>query len=194
MNFGKNDSVAEYAALGRFIAQCSVLEMCLHACVKHILGLQDETARLLVGEPRIGDLIDLLKKSARINNLGAERTEVMVELLAECVNGNKVRQIVAHKPFFMDGSVLVFHNKMSAKSLDAVFEYRCSIEELNNAALLTRSIAQDMLGVVMAEFPVAVVATSARENLALWKKFPLPKIPGQPLPPKPPKQPRRQKP
>jgi hypothetical protein len=193
MNYGTNDGVDEYAALGRFIAQSSVLEMCLHACLKHLLRIPGETARLLVGEPRIGDLVELTKKSAVMQGMSGEQLSLLTLLLTECNNGNKVRQVVAHKPFFMEGSVLVFHNKVSARSQAAIFEYRCSIEELNNLALLTRLVAQELLGVVIADNPPSLL-DKARQNVASLKKLPLPKTPGQPPPPKLPKQKRRPQP
>lgn len=179
----------EYAAIGHLVAECSVLEMTAHICVRLLLQIEEETSRLLIGEPRIKDLLDILKKSAAICQYSDDRKLLLTELCTQAIYANEIRRIIAHKPFILDGGHMVFHNRMSAKSSAAIFEYKCTTAELHNLASLTRAVTESMLHIVGIEGPVLSDSIKLiRAQLAFAKKPPLPAIPSPQSPTKTPKQ------
>ena len=130
-----------YAALGHFIAQCSRVEVSLHILLKHFVAIDEPIARMLIGEPRQGDLIELIKKAIGLRGVDEPSTKIIAEFLNHAAYCNKVRSIVAHKPFRIKNPNMVFQNSMTAKSLPALFEYKTTAEQLSNISKFADNLA-----------------------------------------------------
>ncbi|WP_395686537.1 hypothetical protein [Caenimonas koreensis] len=188
-----------YAALGEYIALCSLVEVSLHICLKQWLGIEDSIERLLVGEPRMGDLIDLVKKASLRATICDERRVLLAKLCVIASENNKIRSIVAHKPLFaVPGplGILSFSNAATAKTAESAYTYLCAPVALTNQAALLHECANAllMLGLIK-EIPGQEVArvNAVLARLASLQSTHLPAIPNPPPPPKPPKQ-KRQRP
>lgn len=178
-NWKQSPTTEDYAALGVFVASCSLLEICLHAGLKWLIGIDDHLARMLIGEPRVGDLAALLKKVAEHRKFDKDRTDFLLSLTAEVTFSNKIRSIVAHKPFFAENGEMVFHNSVTAKSVSAIYKYRCTAEQLRNLADLTHGLAGDIVAISTDGVAAQDLYNQIRTRQALFQKLPLPAIPGQ---------------
>jgi hypothetical protein len=128
----------DFAALGRFIASCSVLEGALHSILRHILALDENLARLLLGEPSI---VDLSKKLRLTLELTRPEYNAQYDLLhQEITYINEVRSWVAHKMFGRHKEFLVFSNIMSAKSKSAIKGYCCTPTQIDNLSDYTTHV------------------------------------------------------
>lgn len=191
-----DDVTQDYAALGFFISQCSLLETTLHMCIKKLLRIRGDTARLLVGEPRFVDLLEMMRKVAALRNVSPAKRQQLDELLKICTDINKVRQVVAHKPVGDDvknSGTLIFTNSATAKSTHAVYFYECTREQLSNLGSVGMYTALSLMH-LFAIPGLSLSALNVREQLASRQKLPLPTIPQAPPPPKPPKQGRQPRP
>lgn len=192
----KVDPILEaYAALGHYIALCSLVEGSLHMCLKHFLGISEPIERLLVGEPRIGDLIDLVKRSARLSGCSPETYEFLEFLAGITAENNKIRQIVAHKPSSIFEGRLNFHNHLTAKTEESAYWYVVTPEELHNQARVLQALSSAwLLCTALAPDRAPESSRVHRDRIASLRSNPLPKIPNPPPPPKLPKQPRQPRP
>lgn len=131
-----------FAAIGRFVVECSMIEVVLHLLVRRIVGIEDKIARVIIGGPgdmRVPDLIRLCKQVAPIMGLPKEVVTLQDRMLNWVAYANDVRSVIAHKPFWRDThDVLVFHNAHHAKSEERAWSYRCSLKQLNNLTALVK--------------------------------------------------------
>jgi hypothetical protein len=191
-NLNEQEFSNSYAALGTFIAMCSTLEAALHICLKVLLHVEDSVERLLVGEPRLGDLVTLVKSAAQIQGMSDDLYELVKELGTMTTDNNKIRQVVAHKPLMFFEGEMLFHNSLTAKTEVARYFYKCSAERLFNQAMLTGELATSWMFIANMTPPIEQAAIRMiREKLASLRSKPLPAIPSPPPPPKLPKQPRQ---
>jgi hypothetical protein len=186
----------EYAALGFYITQCSAVEASLHLFLRKLLGIAEPIERLLVGEPRIVDLLELVRKAAHLKEMDEKRFGVLTNLLTLVNQNNKIRQVVAHKAGSAEpDGTLIFHNAPSAKSVASMYIYSCTPEELENQAILLVEIT--LVLALLGDSRVhghPSFAKQVTERLASLESTPRPAIPNPPPPPKLPKQPRQPKP
>lgn len=129
-----------YAALGRFIVECSLMEMCLNLLLRRVIGIDERLTRIIVGgtgDVRVADLIRLTKQVSAMKATDDEVSELQNRLLDWATYVNDLRSVVAHKPFWREkGDVMVFHNTHHAKTEERKWKYRCSVKQLNNLSKL----------------------------------------------------------
>lgn len=135
----------DYAILGQFIYECSMLEVCLHGLLRDILAIDEELARLLIGEPRIGDLMKLIKSAIKKNGFDENRKPNLDSALkwAEFMNG--IRSIVAHKPFIPVDDKMLFHNTNTSKEKTLTWVYEINQNQFAKCCAITK----ETYGVVM---------------------------------------------
>lgn len=179
----------EFSALGEFIAICSMLEATLHICLMRWLKIDEDVKRMIVGEPRIGDLLGLVKQSAQRAGVSGGRMALLERLHALAADNNKIRQIVAHKPMAptVKPGHMSFHNGVTAKSEMAKYTYSCGIQELRNQAALVQHSVSCWIGLSVINEDLGVLKEWS-DKLTLLQTRPLPTIPSPPPQPKPPKQ------
>lgn len=137
----------QYAAIGEFISNCSLLEVTMHVLLRHWLGIDEHIARGLVGEPRTKDLIDLLRfayASQSSFKASDETADLLATIYAKAMYINDVRAVVAHKPCLTDGTSLMFHNAMTYKRKTSEFKYECTAVQLTNLAEFTLGLASSV--------------------------------------------------
>jgi hypothetical protein len=78
----------------------------------------------------------MLKGVAEIKKIDPKMGDILKLLLAWCSYMNDVRNVVVHKPFYIDKSELFFHNTHTAKMTKKKWVYKCSIAQLNNLSEL----------------------------------------------------------
>ena len=122
------------AALGRFVEQCSSLEISLSLVLRRMLKINPTLARAIIGigDPRVTDLITLIKRVSKINKPSHSAGIKLQNMLAWANYMNSVRSVVAHKPMYVKGVVMCFHNANTAKSEEVKFVYRCSTHQMND--------------------------------------------------------------
>ena len=112
--------------------------MSLHAALKQLLSLEDDLARMLVGEPSFNDLSIKVLAVLRIRepefSLDYERLHHKITYV------NEVRRWVAHKPFVGEGDNLLFSNIIIAKSTGAIKGYVCTTTQLNDLSRLVNRL------------------------------------------------------
>lgn len=132
---------ARYAAVGRFIFECSGIEVTAHLTLRDALGIPDALARALIGQPGLVELMELFKKSATASEASIEYHDHLAMITKEVKYINSIRQIVAHKRLMSAGaSGLVFHDGHTAKIRANAFQYRCTVEELDACSLYADSV------------------------------------------------------
>ena len=98
-------------------------------------ALDEDLARLLVGEPSFSELSSRLLAILKIKEpLFAADYDRLHQRIAHV---NEVRRWVAHKPFVGQGDNLIFSNIIVAKSQGAIKGYVCTTTQLDNLARLT---------------------------------------------------------
>ena len=81
---------------------------------------------MLIGEPRRVDRVALLKKITKLRLVDADWMVVIQETLTGADYCNDVRSVVAHKPMRIEGGSMVFENVRTAKTLAAIYTYKCT--------------------------------------------------------------------
>jgi hypothetical protein len=185
----------EYAAIGRFICECNDVEANLHRLLQWVLAIDEPIERILVGEPRIGDLVDLVKKAAALKGWVGPKLALLTRIAGIINQNNKIRQIVAHKPaLIIRGKHLLFHNSSTAKNQRAFYTYECTHAELNNQTTLLLVVSAALQGFTQLEkVSLAFFLRMYNERLTSLENNPRPAIPSQPPPPKLPKQQRQRR-
>jgi hypothetical protein len=141
----------DYKAIGEFVTACSLLEVTLHLVIRPLLQVKDQVVRRLIGEPRLGDLIDLFKFAISVQEplpLTPQADALIARLLSRVRYANNVRSIVAHKPCNTDGISLEFHNRLTAKVASNRFQYICTATQLKNCADHVLEVAHALRGLL----------------------------------------------
>jgi hypothetical protein len=176
--FSYSPRAEDYAALGQFVAACSFLELVMHAVLRHLLRLDDKVERALVGEPRSGDLLRLLrfgfKDQAVIPCTDAEWNAIDT-LLQRITYVYSVRSIVAHKPCRSDGASMQFHNELTTKKNSPAYKYECTAAQLRNCAMHAMEVALALdRATMLADQTTAQFVKDVRTLLASSRKSDLP--------------------
>ena len=123
----------EYAAIGRLITACSILELNLNMAVRLWLGIDEAIARCLIGEARASNLTKLLQDSFEFQNLhpvtNGTRTAIK-GITAEVTYIYSVRDRIAHMPCYSDGTSLIFSNALTSKKPEKSITYQCTPQQL----------------------------------------------------------------
>lgn len=129
----------EFAALGRFVAGCSYIEVSLQSTLKHFLALEDNLARMFVGELSI---VDLSLKLRTVLSTRAEPYAIPYDPVHQQITYiNEVRRWVAHKPFQTISGAMFFTNLITAKSEASIKDYECTAAQLVNMADYTTHVS-----------------------------------------------------
>lgn len=138
----EDPSTRHYTAIGRYVARCSVLEVILLEVLHRISGIPNEDlVRAViggVGDLRVTDSIQIVKRSADAAQL---QSPELTLLLVWCSYFNDIRQVIAHKPFFINREGMWFHNYRSAKARKSAWQYKCTVRELKNACTVMETVS-----------------------------------------------------
>jgi hypothetical protein len=138
----------EYESLGRFVASCSSVEISLHAIARQLMGIDEDLARLLVGEPRVGDLMKFIKDVSALKGIDSTKRKALFNALDWASYTNRVRSVVAHKPMHMQNKKMIFHNSVTARFRKKSWFYEClstELDECSTIAFNTASVISDVM-------------------------------------------------
>lgn len=190
-----NPTPADLQAIGEFITACSILEIEIHNILRALLRVDEHVARILVGERRVGDLVQLLRFGffERSPLQFEEDDKNAIDALLQRVHYvNDVRAIVAHKPCSADDRSLEFHNQATAAKKSREFRYVCTAAQLSLCADHALHLASH-LGAALSLDARPYFAKRVRALLASADKADLPDPPSS-TSPKTPRTPRKPRP
>lgn len=172
---------ADYAALGKFIAECSIISVMLVLILRELTGIDEKLARVIIstGDTRFGDLITMIKGVVPLKVADQKASPTFSRLLSWATYMNDVRSYVAHKPFYRRGGKLYFHNTITAKTEDAKFTYETSAKELNALTDIGMdlAVALSLLPDYQAKFISDCLVPKENPDAALLGKLKLPARP-----------------
>lgn len=171
------ERAAAFYALGRYVSVCSLIESTVHGILKYWLGIEENLVRMLVKETRMGELCDFLQQTAEHRAVGKERLQALDLIKQQIIYLNKVRAVVAHKPFGMKDGQMVFSNTMTAPKIAMIYQYRCTPEQLLNGSLFGAMVANTIIGLSDQESKPTEHLAEVRTLHALLGK---PTLPGSP--------------
>src|SRR3954470_23126445 len=134
-----------FRALGQFIYRCSEIEASLAEMLRQLSGIENEQiarAVMGVGDLRVSDYITIAKRLVAITQV---KTEKLSHLLLWVTYFNDVRNVVAHKPFYVRGDLMAFSNTWTAKTRESRWMYECTQQALRNAAAIADEVALSLM-------------------------------------------------
>lgn len=169
--------IDHYAAVGRFIEAISNVEISLHLKFRELLGLPEKISRALIKEPGVARILDDIKLVVEQMDVELSMTfkTNFARLSAEIKEYNKIRSIIAHKPFMRTNTHFRYTGAFTAPDIDKIINYKCSISQLHAAA--------DELGVIAAQihilpvgrnpqFPPHEILKSISDQMAIERDLP----------------------
>jgi hypothetical protein len=123
-----------YVVLGRFLAMCASIEEALHRGLRFLSGVDEPMARLLIGQPRVEDLIQSISKIIQLRNWEDAELVHLTKIRAHLRYVYGVRNIVAHqRPFWKDDWIKFdrFHTARDIRRPTDLI-YVVKVEELQN--------------------------------------------------------------
>lgn len=158
-----------HEAVGRFVYGCSGIEISLHSNIRKMMAIDDDVARLLIGEPRVGDLAKLIRDLMPMKNISKEKSDLVLNALGWAEYMNRVRSVVAHKPFHMgdNGKKMIFHNSVTARFKKKSWFYECTDKQLDECFGLALYVAPTIAESEYRNLPIYEREKSSLQKLGL---------------------------
>jgi hypothetical protein len=148
-----------------------------------MLDIDESVARRLIGEPNSSNLQKLFIDAfamARRTPVTAPMKKAILSLTKEIAYVYSVRDVIAHKPCYTDGTQLTFHNTATHKKPEGLFRYECTAQQLVHLTAYTLTIAQLLLLLVTSDHQQEQTYVDAVAVLyASRDRLLLPKVPGE---------------
>jgi hypothetical protein len=151
--FGSGNSMPDghYPHFGRFLLACAKIETTAHYMIRPMIGVGEEMARTLIGQPRLDDLLSLLGKVCA--KLGHTETEIEAfqEVKSHISYIYRVRNIIAHQePAWREGW-LRYDRHPTAKDVSRREDllYIVRLDELDNLTEFAKLIVHPLNDVTL---------------------------------------------
>lgn len=174
---------SEYAAIGRVIADCAILEGSIHTTIRRWIKIDELIARCLIGEPTHSRLSELFSKCFEFQAMHAitDGTRTAIKSVSsEMAYIYKIRDHIAHTPCYGDGQTLTFDKTMNAKKLTQSIRYQVTTKELIALSDYTIEVAAFVQSLAASKTKDEIEFTSiCAAHAASRQRSDLPKLPGE---------------
>jgi hypothetical protein len=142
-------TVEHFSSVGRFLLAVGSMDAQLNSLLQSLVNAEYAACRALVGEMRIGDIIQAIRRIALAKNTDKSVISTMDSLFSEINVLRSARDDIAHKIMMVDDTRMAFHNASVAKddysievaiySIDEFIEFSKYAVRLNHRILLLRN-------------------------------------------------------
>lgn len=129
-----------HAKLGRFLLLCAELESGGHRVARRLIDLDETTARILVGQPRFDDLLNLISRLSQVRKLTAAKLSRLASIRIHLRYVYSIRNIIAHQsPAWRNGWVRYdkYDTARDVTKRESLI-YVASLEEIDNLNEFTK--------------------------------------------------------